>query len=755
MKLCYYYLLLLLFLCQTATAQRQQLEQTIDSLLLADRHFPTEDKARLERYEKLYKCYAKLNQEAQVVAYTGKAMRLADKLKLPRSAGDAWYHLGYYYHSRGKYIPAEEAYKTGIKKATEIGYRQLYGDIYYNLGAMYASWPDYDKALHANLEAVAVFNELGDKESAAGCQVNIASAYKGLAQYQQAIAYLHKALEVFKNTKGNEYGIALSCSELASIYFQADEQKLGMSKTQKMQAALQYLALAEGPANQVQVYDLLGDINVTRGRIYSMNGDVEAAEHAFRKALEYNKGMTDISLYANSLLSFSEFLMSQQRYADAAPLVSEALKIGEEGKWPQVQRDAQLALSTLAEKQQQYTVALDHYKAYIRYRDQLFNEQNEREITRKRMQLDFLIKENDYKHQQHTMSLALQKRTLEATQRKQALELKERESRIQKLAFLQRQATLEREKLQKENELERQRLNANLDRKSRDEKILIQENKTKLNRNLAIFLGVILLGLSGAALLIYRANRKTAQLNRVISSQKAELEELGKVKDRILGMVSHDMRAPVNSLISFTRLLEHGNLSEDKLKAYTLSLTTTLGHASNMMDNVLNWAYSQMQGFKPELQMLDISTVVKELVDAAASDAARKKLQLNYTQDGAATAFGDVNMVALIVRNLLNNAIKFTPEGGQIAISIVQATSCLQLRISDTGVGLSAAQQEWFNSDSVAVSRSTRGTNSEKGFGLGLTLCKTFAAMMHANISAARNVQGGTTFELSMPYSQV
>ncbi|NIG54502.1 tetratricopeptide repeat-containing sensor histidine kinase [Chitinophaga sp. Cy-1792] len=745
-----FYFIILLFISQKGFPQQRH-QRTIDSLLLADRQFPTDDRARVERYEQLLRFYGKLGREDMAEAYANKAIRLAEQLKLHNAIGDTYYHLGFFYQSHGNFIKAEEIYNKGIRKARETGYKQLYGDIYYNMGAMYASWPDYNKALNANLEAVAVYHELGDTLDVAGCYENIAACYKQLEQYKTAISYLEQAARIFRHSQGEEYGLALCYADLGANYCLANENELGITKEKKYQQARDYLSRSLELASPIGDPPLMSNIYRTRSMLFNRNGMPAETLEALQQAIVYDKLITNRQDYATDLLSLADFYIAHQQYNEASPLLQEALKIGTEHNFPLLQRDANLALSSLAEKQQHFIKALEHFKAYISFRDQVFNAEKEKEITRKRLQLDFLIKENDYKNKQQLMNLALQKRTLEAREQKQELELKENEIRIEKLAFLQRQASLEKEKLQQAGELERQRLNARLDKKSSDEKILKEENKTRLNRNLAIFLGILTLALSGAALLVYRAQQKTKQLNLLVLSQKAALEELGKVKDRILGIVSHDMRAPVNSLISFTRLLEHGNLPEEKLKAYTLSLSQTLGHTSSMMENLLNWAYSQMQGFRPDLKIFQPGPIVQELVASAGRDAALKNLDLSFTQEAGVMAYGDMNMLSLIVRNLLNNAIKFTRDGGRIAVSIEQSAQHIKIYIADTGVGLEEKQLQMFNSNTgIQPGRSTAGTNSEKGMGLGLTLCKAFATMMHAQLTAIPNGSQGTIFVLAM-----
>lgn len=102
------------------------------------------------------------------------------------------------------------------------------------------------------------------------------------------------------------------------------------------------------------------------------------------------------------------------------------------------------------------------------------------------------------------------------------------------------------------------------------------------------------------------------ELLELTTVQKQELERLNRVKDRLFSVIGHDMRKPVNSLISFTQLLDNGNLSAEKQQVYALDLKNTLANTANMMDSLLNWAWTQMQGYNPVMEKFDVLSVINQ-----------------------------------------------------------------------------------------------------------------------------------------------
>jgi len=211
------------------------------------------------------------------------------------------------------------------------------------------------------------------------------------------------------------------------------------------------------------------------------------------------------------------------------------------------------------------------------------------------------------------------------------------------------------------------------------------------------------------------------------------------------------MRTPVNSLLSFIQLLEEGNIEQDKLNRYAALLKNSLAYTSSMMENLLNWAASQMQGFNPYLETLNARNLSEEIVDSFKSTAELKRIEIqnNICEDAECKA--DANMLGLVVRNLISNAIKFTPEHGKIMLESKIVGEELQIEICDTGIGMSEEQVSHFNkSEYQGAGVSTPGTNREKGTGLGLLLCRTFMGLMESKIAVDSVKNSGSKFTLCL-----
>lgn len=292
--------------------------------------------------------------------------------------------------------------------------------------------------------------------------------------------------------------------------------------------------------------------------------------------------------------------------------------------------------------------------------------------------------------------------------------------------------------------------------KSQEKMDLIQRSlanrQLQSQRKINFFLALVSVLLLGIGLLAYLNQRMTARLNKQIISQKKEVEQLNDVKDRIFSVISHDMRTPVNSLIAFTELLERGNISEQKMAAYAAALKHNLGYTARLMENLLNWARTQMQGYKPVLETFDIAGTVEQAIELLQMDADKKGVLLRNDMAAGILVFADINMSLLLIRNLLNNALKYTSAGGTIIISSNSGQQVQQIVVEDTGIGIAATWVSEFNEkDKSQPMESRPGTNNEKGTGLGLMLCKKFVELMKGKITL-ESVEGkGSRFIVVLP----
>jgi signal transduction histidine kinase len=196
--------------------------------------------------------------------------------------------------------------------------------------------------------------------------------------------------------------------------------------------------------------------------------------------------------------------------------------------------------------------------------------------------------------------------------------------------------------------------------------------------------------------------------------------------------------------MSFINLLEAGPLPPEKLTLYSNELKQNLRYTSSLMNNLLTWAASQMQGFKPVRETIDVTEIFTEVLQTLQQHQQQKQVQVINKIPAGTIVFAERNMTATVFRNLLSNAIKFSYQGAAINVSSYNKKEGLSIEISDNGTGMQADRIREFNHDGHQQAESKRGTANEKGTGLGLLLCKTFMSQMGGTIFAEGDSRGMT-----------
>ena len=306
-------------------------------------------------------------------------------------------------------------------------------------------------------------------------------------------------------------------------------------------------------------------------------------------------------------------------------------------------------------------------------------------------------------------------------------------------------------------EAERSFLKTDIIRQMEDKDQKMQITLLKKDNQLNKIYLVIAIALSVIAVLVilfvYYNFRKTERLNRLISSQKEELEQLNRVKNKMFSVVSHDMRSPVNSLTAFIHLLEKDRVPQDSLIEYSQTLKKKLAATSGMMENLLNWAASQLEGFRAYITRMAIRTITDKAVTSISGMANEKQVYIDNRVSAEMMAAIDPDMLEVVLRNLLSNAVKYSYPGGTVLISAALSPSRDQalLQVQDHGTGMPPDYVEAINSGSRLLMRSTGGTGQEKGTGLGIYLCQVFVQMMQGSLQVESTPGKGTLFVVSLP----
>ena len=279
------------------------------------------------------------------------------------------------------------------------------------------------------------------------------------------------------------------------------------------------------------------------------------------------------------------------------------------------------------------------------------------------------------------------------------------------------------------------------------------ENQKKF-RN--ILMALIILSLVIAALVLYlyiskrRSNKILQTANNTVQQQNAELQELNATKDKFFSIISHDLKGPLNSLTSFSGLLiNHFNsLSKEDIQTLAKDLDKSLKNLFALLENLLEWSRSQTGNieFKPE--KFDLNAVVIENIELLRGQAQAKSIALEQTSNETTMVYAHRNSINTVIRNLVSNAIKFTPTGGRITLDIKPDGDHVVTSISDTGVGMSPEIiSKLFRID---TKHSTKGTANEKGTGLGLILCREFVEKNGGRIWVTSKPEQGSVFSFSL-----
>ena len=252
-------------------------------------------------------------------------------------------------------------------------------------------------------------------------------------------------------------------------------------------------------------------------------------------------------------------------------------------------------------------------------------------------------------------------------------------------------------------------------------------------------------------IVIFIYYRNKIRINRVLKRQKVSLERLNETKDKFFSIISHDLRGPVNSLFGVSQLIRHFVKAKDtdKLLEMANHMETTVERLSSLLDNLLNWAMQQRGHFPNIPEKVELKEMVDEIMTMFSNMASGKQVEVQSNIKQPIHLWVDKNSTHTIIRNLLNNAIKFTEKGGKVEVMVEQKGLFVDVLIKDSGIGI--ANEKLKKLFSLSDSKSSYGTAGEKGLGVGLSIVKEFVDMNNAKISVESALKKGTTFTVTFP----
>jgi len=238
-----------------------------------------------------------------------------------------------------------------------------------------------------------------------------------------------------------------------------------------------------------------------------------------------------------------------------------------------------------------------------------------------------------------------------------------------------------------------------------------------------------------------------------IEEQKKELETLNATKDKFFSIIAHDLKNPFASLIGASDFLvsSSNDLSKEQMANFLNIINNSAKQGYRLLENLLEWSRMQTGILAWQPEQVDMWDLVNEVVHLLRGSAETKQIHLEARVDEDLSAFVDPNMINTVVRNLVSNAIKFTPRGGEVIVESKQLKDAIEITVRDNGIGIKAADiAKLFRIDEQLMQN---GTENETGTGLGLILCKEFIDKHKGELYVKSELNKGSSFIFTLPIS--
>lgn len=541
------------------------------------------------------------------------------------------------------------------------------------------------------------FSKIGNYDKALHCYFQALQIYEKLGMEDQALSNIHNISGIYYYQGDYEKALEYA-KQVLETNLEKDDLSLIADSYQSIGIIYQGMDLHQDALTYYQKallkYRQLKN-SMREGATLMNMGSLLLAQKNYSGALEnfflaqriYDKGGNEIgAVDLQNLIGHTYTLMG--RYGEARNILQEAMRKAKRGVVPRETKDAHLYLAELDSATGRFEGAFQHYQEFIRIRDSLFNQASDARLAE--VQTQFEIYQKD-----------------------QELALLQKETAWQEADLRANEATIRQQRW-----------------------IVISAS-----------LGMTFLAL-GATFLFY-TNRRQKRAQNEIERQKMELEFLNRSKDQWFSIISHDFRSPLTFLQSALTLINDGDLNPKETQMLTLELETRVKRTSTLLDNLLYWAQSQLHEITPNPREVDVQRLFKEVLTFYEPHMQRKgiSLQSSFQSDYVVTA--DREMLNLVLRNLIGNAVSFSPTDGMIKIEVKERNQKIICSINDQGASIPPEQiPSLFTPHNPTTTKNRR---TKKGIGLGLWLSREFLEKNKGELWVDNQAEGGVTFYFTIP----
>ncbi len=642
------------------------------------------------------------------VSYAEQAFELASKIKNKDLETQAIGRIGSSYISAnqfGKALEFYQKYKVIVEREND---KQKMSNAYVNIGYIYKQWADFNTAIEFYLKALKIAEETNDKYANINAYTNIGLIYADWGKLDKALENLQKAL-VISNELNEKIEIIKTYMALGMYYTKA--KSVTMSQINYFKA----IQLAEelGKKNLIaKCYVSLGNLQINNPNKFAKTPKekYEKALDFYQSAYKQYKDIFNNIEMGKTLIKIGNTHSLQEDNDNALKNLNEGLEIIKQQNLRNEIKEAYSILSKIFFNTKNYEKAYYYQKQYADLKDTIFSDENNKKISEMQVRLE----------------TEKQEKNIEILKQDQV-----NSKYILYLLILVSIVILV--------------IAISLYSRS---KLRIEKNKELQNTNNQLEL--INSKLKDSEQELLSLNSELADINYKLTESEVDLKKLNATKDKFFSIIAHDLKNPIHALMFSTEVLLGIKIELDvKVKKQIHGLHSTSKQLYNLLNNLLIWARSQSKDIEYNPMIQDLHEIICENIELNKTLAEKKNIELSSNTIALTTAYFDLNAIKTVIRNLITNAIKFTPEGGKIMVSTYDYGDELQVIIEDTGVGIKPEDiEKLFQID---VYHSTKGTAQESGTGLGLTLCREFVELNKGKIWVESTIGVGSKFIFSLP----
>lgn len=659
--------------------------------------------------------------------------------------------LGFQYYKENNFTKAFEQYLHAEKIFDQINDKPNQAECLHSLGNNSYFLGNYSESIEYYKQALAIREELEDKKGMASGYNNIANVHNKLGEYPEAIANYEQSLKL-KEEIGDEIGIASSLKNIASIYYYQANYLAALETN------LKALRISEKISDSMGISFVYNNIAL----IYEKQEKLNESLDFYQKSLVIKKSLGDERGISNTLHNIAKIYEYQENFDLAIRTIEESMLISEKIKEIEGISAGLNNLANIYEKQGNYEAALNNYYQSLKIDAEIENKRgillSVNNLAKIHLNLGNYALAKDYAKKGLLLGIELgSKEELKechlTLSKVYEVEGKYKDALFHFQSFTAYVDSLNNQELERKTarleadyEYEKQLAILKAEQKAQDLEKEKELQAQKFLRNILIFTAFSILVI---ALIIFRNFYLQKKAKELLQERTLELEKANEVKSKLFSIIGHDLRNPIGSFYMLLGLYTKDRLDEGEFKEVAPGLYKSLGAAMTVLDNLLRWSIGEMKMIKSKAIANNLSEKVSTILDFFTTLSKQKNISIDSEVAPDISVLADSNHLELILRNLINNALKFSNQNGLISINAIEKEKEIIISVKDSGIGMSHETVGKLFSKNLIESK--RGTKGEQGTGLGLSLCQLYVEENGGKIWVESEFGNGSTFYFSLP----